>query len=57
MAHFTQKENCAEAGNINMMLAEFQIFMCGSKINYALSHGLIATFLIARCQSEVKDEF
>lgn len=40
-----------------MMLAEFQIFMCGSKINYALSHGLIATFLIARCQSEVKDEF
>lgn len=39
------------------MLSELQIFLSGSKINYALSHGLIVTFIKLQFQSEVRDEF
>ena len=37
-----------------MMLSELHISIFGSKINYAVSRGLIATFLTPQFQSENK---
>ena len=46
---------CAKVGHkTSMMLGELHISIFGCKINYAVSHGVIATFLTPQFQSENK---